>query len=548
VVKVVAHTMRLLLHLGRWRDAQELDRAFFSPDKAQTPIQNLRQPTTSSPTPSASALPPPRLSRQPFNHLDGLDLARGSSQLAWINSLALRLRTDAHPSLADFLDLLAQFRTQLKQQVKSHISQFTLACLSRMTPFLSHRMEHEGVVRPGRGEVTVTKLLHGMPGSERTAQRPMVLKAMAEARLDGLEEAEWFGEGEWQKWQELTELTTKLMDDAEDPHGPSTTVNDALGVSAAGEEEDTIERQAERLHIAIRTLLLQARLRDPTISNAPEAARLPPAAKSITSAIQLHDTLSSLTPAALASPAQLIQLRTKQSASLYRLLWASVQTLDIKHAPETLHDDHDNEADAPELGKKAIVRVHTLLADALDLARAVPPPSTASAADARLVGVSSRFFRRLLISLALPAAPSRRAPPHPPATRPPWPLLHRTLDLILKHRSHDARCGPQPPPAVGKSKRLLNRSSMAIHLVRAALLGGSDEKAAGEGTPEARMAALLEWLTGLEERTGEAVDRKAVYAAVKVVTKRELKGEVWAARRDGLRAMAKEWVQAGEGD
>ena len=542
IVRAVAHTMRLLLHLGRWRDAHELDRAFFSPDKASAPITNLRQQTIHQLPPSTSS--PPRLSRQPFAALDGVNLARGSSQQAWLTSLALRLRADAYPSLADFLTLLAQFRAQLGQQVRSHISQFSLACLARMGPFLGQRMEAEGVVRPGRGDATVLRLLGNLPGHGQAARTPMVVKAVAETHLERLEAAEAFGVAEWQRWQDLTELAARLMDDdAEEDHGKAaSSVGDGLGSLATADEEQTVERQAERLHVAIRTLLLQARLKDPAISNAPEAARLPPAAKSIAAARELHSRLNGLTPAALPAPAQLLQLRTKQSATLYRLLWASIYTLDAHHAPETRDDHHDHE-DAPAIGRKAIAHVHALLGAALELARTVPRAPPGAPADARVLGVSPRFFRRLLYCHSLPAAPSRRMPPLPPATRPPWALLDRSLGLILDHRAHDARCGPQPPPAMGNTRRLLHRSSLIIHLVRAALLGGSDERVPGEGTPETRLGALLEWLDRLDAQTGERVDRRAVHAAAKVVTKREFKGEVWSQRRDGLRGMTREWAR-----
>lgn len=542
-VKVVAHSMRLALHLGRTRDAAELDRAFFS---AQHQLDDSTHDPEPPPKPHAITTTHtnhPPTPPQSFHGLPSLALRRGRNRQAWLTSLALRLRADAFPCLSAFLAILKQLRLQLQHEGNS-LAPTSLAALARMADRLAFRLEHEGLVEPGEGRETATRLLLNVAGDEAVAQEPVVLKAVAETELTWLEEAEDFGAAEWARWRQLAGIARRLLAaQTESRQAGVDDLGDTGDSSRQVAEESDFERQAEVLHIGIRFLLLQARLRhDPATANSPHTASLRPALKSVSSALALHYTLNDLTPHALDSPGQLIQLRTKQAATLYRLLWASVYSFDLGHTADPDQAEREDLA-ATELGWRAVNRVHGLLESALAVATSLPAPAKGSAADSRVLGVSSRFFRRLLYSQTLPSAPSRRAPPRPPAIRPPWTALERSLSLILQHRQHDAFC--LSSHSASNSTRLLNRSSIIINLIRATLLGGSDG-APGEGSPESRLAFLLSWLGRLDELPGERVDRSAVRAAVKEVVKRELKGEVWSVRREGLRAMVKEWVKEHE--
>ena len=87
VVRLVAKTMRLLLHLGQVRAAADLDRAFFTTRKRSRSEQRRQQQHAQRKDAAAAADEASRLSLG-----DGLGLPRGRDHLAWMQAVALHLQ------------------------------------------------------------------------------------------------------------------------------------------------------------------------------------------------------------------------------------------------------------------------------------------------------------------------------------------------------------------------------------------------------------------------------------------------------------------------
>lgn len=89
VVRLVAETMRLLLHLGHVQAAADLDRAFFTTRKPTRSEQRRRRQQQFAPRKDGAAAAD-EASQSSLG--DGLGLPRGRNHLAWMQAVALQLQ------------------------------------------------------------------------------------------------------------------------------------------------------------------------------------------------------------------------------------------------------------------------------------------------------------------------------------------------------------------------------------------------------------------------------------------------------------------------
>ncbi|GAA5874699.1 hypothetical protein JCM3774_004785 [Rhodotorula dairenensis] len=90
VVRLVAETMRLLLHLGHVRAAADLDRAFFTTRKRSRSEQKRRHPGCPPSSSSSKSTDGEGNGKKPLLG-DGLGLQRGRDHLAWMQAVNLHL-------------------------------------------------------------------------------------------------------------------------------------------------------------------------------------------------------------------------------------------------------------------------------------------------------------------------------------------------------------------------------------------------------------------------------------------------------------------------
>lgn len=531
-IKVVAHTIRLLLRLGHLSAAKELDRAFFSTASA-TPSSAYER--------SASQRSGRAALKEGLPLGDGLGLRRGGVYIAWIYSLALRLEPSAYGDLEAFRALLAK----LGQSPEALRNPVLVAFLVRKAELVSQRAELEEGDEDDRG--ALAELVLAVKKSKRFRREEVVLKAVAEAELVRQEgqpvRAGYFDTEEYSRLEaSITELVEELDQDQTtpaktDPSPPPSNLSNSPAPPTP------VERRAHTLHLAIRFLLLRAK--SSAALSSPQD-RYTMATHSISASLTLYNALLALHPTA---PPQLERIRERQTAALYRVMWSTLGTFDAEtqeeHFPEVRTRDRDESTPPADLVvleqgfsviESTLARLYSL--PALPFITSSRPSTTH---DPRLLGISSVFWRRVLYALTLPSCPSRRPPSRPPAFRPPWPVLARTLSLILRMKSHDHAL--LASPALRRDKLFIRRS-LLIHLIRSTLLGGMDPKARGEETVQVRLEKLLNFFDELG-RMGEEVHKAAVRSAIEVILAREFVGVVWGRWRRELRVIVARWDEEG---
>ncbi|ORY69167.1 hypothetical protein BCR35DRAFT_308196 [Leucosporidium creatinivorum] len=567
VVRVVAHTMRLLARVRMYSAAWELERAFFTKD--DRPKRKGRGGRARKGEAGGGVGRSSSLSRQQV-YGKGLGLKRGNINIAWMQSLGLRLEPGVYEGTKAFGAALQQLRKE--QAGEGGINPHIIAFLLRKAELLEWKLQEDGM-RPGEAKRQVQRLLEGIRENERLGQADVVRLALMETTLQKMEK-DIKGKGKTSRnvYLQLKTDVRALVGEMEDLEGEEMeALHDVLASPSSSErireEREILDLRAQTLHLAIRFLLLDAH----------HAPHLPPDMalalyrRSIAAACKVYANLLDLLDIVASSPAELIRIRQRQSSALFRIIWASVGIVDFGSLAVRIDSPplHQEES-VPPLDTPSVQQ----LLGSLNLTLSTVSHPPAFNAPPTPLGISTRFWRRLVYILTLPSAPSRRAPPAPPAIRPPWPLLQTTLETILAFRQHDASLLssiPSPPPSTASpppsvpvhSQALFLRTSFLIHLVRAVLLGGSPSTSSSpssstmnEGTPQERLIFLLAWIARMERTTisrveggigREVLRRSVVRNAVEEVVKREWEGFAWQERREQLVRIVREWEEGSLG-
>lgn len=567
VVRVVAHTMRLLVRVRMYSLAWELERAFFTKD--DRPRRKGRGGRAGKGEDAGGVGRSGSLSKVQV-YGKGLGLKRGNINIAWMQSFGLQLEPGVYEGTKAFGAALQQLRKE--QAREGGINPHIIAFLLRKAKLLEGKLQEDGM-RPSEAKRQVQRLLEGIRENERIRQADVVRLALVETTLQRMEK-DIKGKGKTSRnvYLQLKTDVRALVGEMEDLEGEEMeALHDVLASPDSSErtreERDTLDLRAQTLHLAIRFLLLDAH----------HAPHLPPDMalslhrRSIAAASKVYANLLDLLSIVASSPTELVRIRERQSAALFRIVWASVGivdfgSLEVRIDSPPLHQEESVPAfDAPSVQQ---------LLSSLTLTLSTVSPLPSSAAPPTPLGISTRFWRRLVYILTLPSAPSRRAPPAPPAVRPPWPLLQTTLETILAFRQHDGSLlsfSPPPPPISTSpppsvpvhSQVLFLRTSFLIHLVRAVLLGGSPSTCSlsststmDEGTHQERLTFLLAWIERMEQTTisrveggvgKEVLRRGVVRNAVEEVVKQEWEGFAWQDRREQLVRIVREWEEGSLG-
>ncbi|GAA6016765.1 hypothetical protein JCM11491_001799 [Sporobolomyces phaffii] len=434
VVRVVGHTMRLLLARGHVDAARELDRAFFT----GRPRRRREPPTpTTPPTPT----PTPPQNRYALGH--GLALDRGHIAIAWMQSLAVRLTDRRHPrgdgggaydaTARELETLLVGMRDA---QARHGLNSSILAFAVRKLEVLHHRLAGAGLAKKGARN-QVRQVLDSIKNADLNGDEVVSL-ALLDGAVEKLERQASRGEVDLALYGQVERELETLIGSLDRPPG-----EDLRALTELHErlpDSESIDRHSHILYLAIRFLLFRARHSAARPSESTLPASFTPA-HALDSASQLYALLLDLSPAASrGAPLDLSRVRQRQSAALYRLLWAHLGIVDPDRAPapslaRSNARPHSAVVAAAEerrgptgvrpdvdLIEAAYDLIDSTLASTASLPRRrvspLPPrtppknfaPSTSCGEDddPRLVGVSTRFHRHALYLLSLPCAPSRR--------------------------------------------------------------------------------------------------------------------------------------------
>ncbi|GAA5881068.1 hypothetical protein JCM1840_002878 [Sporobolomyces johnsonii] len=536
VVRVVGHTMRLLLRMRHVEAAKELDRAFFTtrpvPSKRR---YNLGIDEDAEEGGEGISAQQRRRRAAAYSLGKGLGLAREGIHIAWMQSLAVRLHEEGRETgIGEFAALLRQMHDE--RGVSGPINPHVLAFLARKMELVHERLERGGKAREGdRREVR--RILRAIKGAE-TDGHAVVSLALLDGAVERLEQA-GAGAPDSALFLQVERDIEALVGSLDGPVTDGIFLAHDLHQMTPGDSA-SLARHAHILYLAIRFLLLRARHLSPDPSDSAPSAR-----SVLFSASQLYTLLLDLTPSVSSSPLDLYSLRVRQSSAFYRLLWAHTGVLDPQ-SPFFRRED------LPELGAESSLPAVDLsfIPQALDLIDLtlsalsfLPPPrssrpSQLPSVDPRLLGVSTRFYRHLLYNLSLFSAPSRR---HLDLPLPPWSLFQRVLRTISHTRAHDATCSSRRTSfkeAPEHLKAFFVQPDFAMHIVRATLVGGGeaerDSVAAaapneGAGTPLSRLSELLAWVEDVERTshrgTAERKARALIQRAAKEVVEQEWRGE-----------------------
>lgn len=573
VVSIVAGTMRLLMILGHFSAAKELDRAFFTSHKNgdEGYLRMLDQQDAEMAEQNVQSYLRPAY----YELGEGLDLHRGTTQLAWMQSLALRLETGVYDDTNEFAQLLQALLDGGKAPINTVMVAFLLQQMSKLA---GQRWDCQG------GTFDVEEMLNILRQST-PGRDPLAIRVDLDELITSLGKQEGWIPAHSTPEQEIDRLRKGVQDllvgieqdDQEVQLAEAEEFVDALATDAAravpparvpsARKVRQIAREladrAHTLHLSVQYLILCARLS--AQSNSPAAERATLISHSIHSSIVVYTSLLALLPTVNSSaPSLLLDLRQRQLSSFYRILWAGVGTFDILCAPEARDDQSSaQEQAAPTLDDRAVARVLDLIDHTLRMLGTLQPLpcitslprvrtshiSPEQLLDPRLLLISATFWRRFLFSLCLPYAPSRRVGAHARAPgKISWTTLRRTLALLAQCRRHDLEIGLPffVAPTDGKVsiKNSLLRRALFIVLVRATLLARSPGvPKAEEDSISDRLTFLLDWFgeTSLFER----VDRWLVEHSVAVVLQQEWgegESDGWQA---ALRTRASEWAAEG---
>ncbi|GAA5832988.1 hypothetical protein JCM11251_006472 [Rhodosporidiobolus azoricus] len=518
VAKVVGHTMRILLRLGQVEAAKELDRAFFS---TETGRKRGKRRATEGELAAAEeggeaseGAAEERHFVERWAQLDGLGLARGDIRLAWMSSFAVRLEEavqgEDDAALLEFGSLLKLMYLQLGEQAARQDA-CLMAFLTRKMGVVQEKLTTRRVATggdngPGKQasleetKEQVRRLLLNIKDAEAD-EVEVVSFALLETALERLERVK--GNAlEDPFFHKVEEDIQRLVGSLEASTDFRALHNLLLSFTSS------VDRHAHILHLAIRFLLLRHRYHDPSH---PSSTHSP---TPLQSAVQLYSLLLDLTPRLPSSPSydELSSLRQRQSSALYRILAAHVSTA-ASSPPPLLASLASQALDLIDVSLSSLTAF-------LSSASASPaPPSSPSNTPAsphpRLLGISTRLFRRLLFSLTSSVPPTSPPSDHAavqgqgryvPAV--PWRLVSRAMKTMIRAKEYDAAfshsAGAQPAreALLEHEKPLFVQPNFAHQMVRAALMGGMAEGDLREDwedqTPLSRLSALLEFAAGLE--------------------------------------------------
>ncbi|BGP25981.1 hypothetical protein JCM10295v2_004924 [Rhodotorula toruloides] len=559
IVRLVAETSRLLLHLNHLPAFTDLDRAFFSSKLGGYGRSLRRALARGEKVVEGKKLP--RVSGNPLRMGKGLGWERGQEDVAWMVAFEAALREGRarggkgadERAVEKFGRLVRAVRgrggeggkgqTEVVgeedgrngQTAGDRIDSHLLAFLTRIMSRVHARLGTPVAGDPSAGRLLaldeVDSIVEEIRLAEADEGEEVVSMALLESAMSGLEEQASASPpsfvGKSTPVSVDHPLFRKIEEDIEILVARLDNTDSVLRRSKSPKNSRLMrDRHAHILYTTIRFLILRAR-----ISRSRSSSR-----HSLLSASQLYSILlglskSSSSRLAPLSSASIARLRVWQSSALIRLVWA---LMPASSGPK--RKGKDSPVSFLELGDFDR-ETATRILDLLDLTRAAvadisPPPRSASAStpfrhvrDPRLVGISSSFLRTFLETLAKPFAPQPSAPPHhshshqhhsrrpPHAFTPTHDLLDRTLHTILSLRTWDSSL-PSPIPRHSQTQvdhhaweyRLFSRPSSVIHLVRGWVLAPSPSAAeGGQGGVKAderdhlipRLSSLLSLLTSL---------------------------------------------------
>ena len=529
-MRVVGHTMRLLLRAGRIKEAKELDERFFG--RGVVVVVGGQEG-------EGEGVDGKRKEKLGF----GLGLDRGGIGVAWMQSIVVRLEEGQGGEFEgerakEFGELLKEMREKEGGRVMSPLM---LAFVVRRLEIIHERLRGAGKEKKGARR-QIRGILKEIKGADEGGEE-LVSLALLDGAVEKLErqvegeevDMELFGEVE-RKIEGL--VGTLEPDQLEEDLGVLTELHQRVP------DAKSIDRHSHILYLAIRFLLLRARQQQTSTSSSQLISK-----DTLSSASQLYTLMLDLTPSVSRSILDLVQLRQRQSSALYRLLWAHLGFFDTPSTSssspsERLSDppstpDHELIASAYELIDLTLSSTSTL--PPLFLPETTHLPSHISH-DPLLVGVSTKFHRQALYLLSLPSSPSRRDQNLP---SPPWSMFQHAFSLILAQRLHDSKRlkhdTRKPSKIPDWNLPLIVQPAFAIHLLRATLLSHSPN-----GTPLTRLGELVEFIEKLEQGGQERKARRLMWKAVGVVVEGEWKGEGAREWKELIKGKLRSWVREKE--
>ncbi|GAA5933608.1 uncharacterized protein JCM15063_001360 [Sporobolomyces koalae] len=556
VVRIVAHTMRILLKIGHVNAANKLERAFFTTEPVPFPHRE------SDPTGTTNTC----------GFGNGLGLDRGLIRIAWMQSIALRLRQNATSPMtsrqaAEFAHFLEEMLVPDRGDLLNGIM---LAFVVRNLEVMHFQLR--GGVRDRKlARRQLRRLLASIRKAESGGE-PRVSLALLDQAISKLERqpADHLDPNLLQQTEREIEALIGTLDG-------STLDPDLHALHDLHREYPdlaSIERHAHILYLAIRFLLLRAR----TASLSPELHPLH--TDTLASASQLYTLLLDLSASIPASVPDLSRLRRRQSSALYRLLWSHLGVFEVPahNAPERLPSP-DLESTLPSIDLSLIRSAYELIDATLDSTAALNLNlselstetgclATHLAQDPRLVGVATRFHRQALYLLSLPSAPTRRRFDQ---TFPPWSTFERVFDTISRQRlndmtclSHERRRRRHRDVEVHETRNewerdLIVQPAFAIHLLRATLLASSNPPSSSsmsnsglekqeQETPISRLNQLIKFVQTLEHGQGrqggrrfESKAKNLFRKAVQTVVEHEWNGPGMRTWKDLVISKVQKW-------
>ncbi|GAA5959004.1 hypothetical protein JCM3765_000798 [Sporobolomyces pararoseus] len=570
VVRVVGHTMRLLLRLNHVTAAKELDRAFFTrkavPEDRKYNLAGARLVLRERSGKGGEG--DGKVTAQ-WDKLSGyavgkgLGLERGGLRIAWMQSLSVRLEDqDFTPAEArEFRELLEEMQDVNRSQP---LDPLLLAFVVRKLEAIRIRLQGGGRSKKRAGR-HVQRILESIKEAELDGQEKVSL-ALLDAAVQKLE-IQGTGDFDLGLYRQVEREIETLVGTLDGPLSEDLEAFNELQQRLP--DSESIDRHSHILYLAIRFLLFRARQTFTTSQTSEQISLIHP--DTLSSASQLYLLLLRLTSSVSSCPHELSRLRQRQSSALYRLLWAHLGVLDDDASSLSLFDTSATPSDPstpPSHDISLVSAAYDLIDLTLQSITSLAPPTRGSSLpphlshDPRTLGVSTKFHRKALYLLSLPSAPNRRDSETP---FPSWSTFQRAFNLINQQRFHDSNCLQHEH--VQKSRDeweldLVVQPAFAIHLLRATLLGSGHSTSSiselspvdGEGTPMTRLGELVDMITKLEKsgveggrkRRMERKARKLFKKAVNVVVENEWKGEGARVWKDLIKSKIERWADEKE--
>ncbi|GAA5907360.1 uncharacterized protein JCM6883_001180 [Sporobolomyces salmoneus] len=556
VVRVVGHTMRLLLRLNHVGAAKELDRAFFTTKR--TASKGVEDKGREEGEEDGKATKWDRSNGYAVGN--GLGLERGELRIAWMQSLAVRLegtRLEEENQAKELGDLLFEMRRVYRGR---GLNPLILAFIVRKLEVIHSQLDAGGGGKAKKAaKRQLRQILESIKQAETDGQKVVSL-ALLDGAISKLEK-QVSRKVDRALYGQVEREMERLIGTLDGPLDPEVQVLTELHQRIP--DPESIDRHSHILYLAIRFLLFRARHTASSPSsprNSASTASYPPR-NTLSSASQLYTLLLDLSPAVATSPFDLSKLRQRQSSALFRLLWAHLGVLDTRNSSlEHLDNEASSSSPVDDHTLSLITAGYDLIDLTLQSTSALPPPDRSTHLppslpyDPRLVGVSTRFHRHALYLLSLSSAPSRRAVDSP---FPPWSIFQRAFKIIDQQRTNDSKCLRPETRLESRAEweqDLIVHPALAIHLLRATLLGSGNPTGSiptrtteREGSPMTRLGELVEMITKLETAGGgkrkmERKARKLFKKAVNVVVEDEWKGEGARMWKDLIKSKIETWA------